>query len=379
MNNRVHCDEGEEAVRSRLASPRCDCLGITSMKFPPIFCLLLAGLWLRANVVIPVHAQPPAPKPKTSIEWFAQASEQMNIRMPGSPPFRMKVTFHAFPGREFLGLGEKSKMITGDGVYEETWLEPHRWRREVTLAGYRAVEVESDKGRKMQASSDYEPSRVLMLLDALLNPIPRNLSSREFPPGASRWHVVHLSDQNVNLLRISRSRGDERGQTNDAFYFTPSGLLVLRNEIGLLTSWENDIPFGGKAVPKHVTVKVGDRFLLTADIDIAAAGAVDPTAFDLPVQPADRGTTLRPLHAFEARSEVDFSPIWRSYLNSGSPHAFSFWSVLDRHGKFQEVEVILQPKEGDIEPLYLLLKANRSRPPEIDGSPCELEFGWGFI
>jgi hypothetical protein len=350
------------------------------MKLPPIFCLLLAGLWLQANVVIPVHAQPPAPKPKTSIGWFAQASEQMNIRMPGSPPFHMKVTFHAFPGREFLGLGEKSKMMTGDGIYEETWLEPHRWRREVTLASYHAVEVESDKGRKMQASSDYEPSRVLMLLDALLDPIPLNFRSREFRhEGASGWHVVHLSEQNSNLLRISTSSGDERGGVSDAYYLTPSGLLVLRNFLGLLTSWESDTLFGGKAVPKHVTVKVGDRSLLTADIDIAAAGTVDPTAFDLPVQPADRGTTLRPLRAFEVKSEIDFSPVWTTYLSSGSPHAFSFWSVLDRHGRYQEVEVILSPKEGDIEPLLELLKANRNRPPEIDGSPCELEFVWGFI
>jgi len=74
-------------------------------------------------------------EPKNSIEWFQLAKEQMDLRMPGSASFRMKVTFHAFPGVEFLNLKEKPQIVNGDGLYEETWLSPHEWRREVTLGG----------------------------------------------------------------------------------------------------------------------------------------------------------------------------------------------------------------------------------------------------
>jgi hypothetical protein len=48
----------------------------------------------------------------------------MNLRMPGCTPFHMRVTFHALPGIELLGPKERSSILTGDGIYEETWLAP---------------------------------------------------------------------------------------------------------------------------------------------------------------------------------------------------------------------------------------------------------------
>jgi hypothetical protein len=293
---------------------------------------------------------------------------------------RMKVTFHAFPGEELLGLGEKSKMITGDGVYEETWLAPHEWRREVTLGSYHAMESDSGGARKMQASSDYEPSRVLMLLNAVLEPIPRNFSSREYRhEGASGWHVDHLANQSISLVRISRSFGDDKGQTNDVYYFSPRGLLALRNIIGLTTSWEKDTQFEGKLVPTHIVIKAVDRPLLTADVSVEPASRVDPATFDLPGTAADPGTTLRPLQGFEVKSDISFAAQWQSQSQTGIAHAFSFWTVVDRNGKYKEAEIIQQPKEGDISSLLELLKSNRNRPPTIDGKPCELGYGWGFL
>ncbi len=187
-------------------------------------------------------------EPKTSVEWFQRARDQMNLRMPGSAPFHMHVSFHAFPGEELLGPKEKPQIVVGDGTYQEIWLAPHQWRREVTLAGYHAVEVESEKGRKFQASSPYEPSRVLMLLNALLEPIPRNVVSREYGrEGVSGWSVDHLSSGNVSLVRIDKSFGDERGTSDSIFYFLPGGLLVLGNEYGLSTKWQNHTIFGERS------------------------------------------------------------------------------------------------------------------------------------
>lgn len=66
----------------------------------------------------------------------------------------MKVTFHAFPGMDFSRPG-KSEILIGDGAYEETWLSPRKWRREVTFGSYHALEVRAQGARKFQASSDY--------------------------------------------------------------------------------------------------------------------------------------------------------------------------------------------------------------------------------
>jgi hypothetical protein len=42
-----------------------------------------------------------------------------------------------------LDKEESSQIISGDGTYEETWVAPKRWRREVTLGSYQAIEVQA--------------------------------------------------------------------------------------------------------------------------------------------------------------------------------------------------------------------------------------------
>jgi hypothetical protein len=334
---------------------------------------------LFSFVVTHAVAQTAPPEPKTSIEWFLRASERMNLRMPGSAPFHMKVTFHAFPGIELLPP-KKSEIVTGDGTYEETWLAPHTWRREVALAGYHAVEVESEKGRKMQASSDYEPSRVLMLLNALLAPIPRNFASQEFRhSGASGWTIDHLTKGDLSLVRISRGEGGGAGgDLTDAFYFLPHGLLAIRNEFGLETHWEDDSLFTGKVFARHITIKAGERELLNAQVGIENAGRTDPGAFDLPGDFAEPGMTLRPLQAFEVKMpDLSFSHSWVKPGYDTGKSVYSLREVLDRHGRYRESEVILLINAGDLETLMDLLRQDRYHAAEIDGSPCQIIFQIG--
>lgn len=324
------------------------------------------------------------PAPKTAMGWFARASDRMAIRMPGSAPFHLQVTFHAYPGEELLGPKEAPQVITGNGTYDELWLSPHKWRREVIFAGYHAVEVESENGRKMQASSDYEPSRVLMLLNALLEPIPRNTVTREYGrEGLSHWAIDHISSGNVTLVRISKSEGDERGEFTEAFYFTPLGLLLLRNEYGLATKWESPVAFSGRIVPREIEVQATrDRTLLKAEITIAPAAPPAAPVFDLPGPEAAPGETLRPLQYFEIKQPDarNPNPNWTAAGNS----ALVFLGVIDRSGVFREGEVILttQPdiadKQGDLsdqgredEILLEAFKETHWKPAEIDGSPCE--------
>jgi hypothetical protein len=306
----------------------------------------IPGYLILSCMLLTAAAQPATTEPKTSIEWFQRSQEQMDLRTPGSAPFHMKVTFHAFPGMEFLNFKEKPQIITGDGVYDETWLSPHEWRREVRLADYHAFEEDSGGVRKMQASSDYEPSRVLMLLNALLNTVPCNFASKEFRmEGASGWKIGNVSVGGLSLTSISKSSGSEKADYSDTFYFLPRGLLVLRNERGVTTGWENDVAFSGKAVPKHLTIKAGERELLSADVAIAAAGQFDPASFDLPGGPAEPGMTLRPLQGFELRFPENLADSY-SWTKPGiDSTAFlpSIWGVLDRHGKYKELELIAMP------------------------------------
>jgi hypothetical protein len=343
-----------------------------------IFSGLLACLIFSAGTQVAAPLDFPITEPKTSIEWFQRARDRMNIRMPGDAPFHMKVTFQALPGMEFLAENQKSQFVTGGGTYEETWLAPHKWRREVTLADYHGVEVESDQGRKMQASSEYEPIRVLMLLNALLNPIPRNLVSREFE-GASSWTVDHLRKEDVSLVRISKTLEFSGTEFSDVFYFSPRGLLLLRNQQGLQTRWEDVSLFSGKPLPKHLSVTTGERNLLVADVAVELAGQIDATIFDLPGKPAESGTTLRPIQYFEIRiPELLSGPISTPTCDRC---AVQIIGVIDRGGKYRELEVVLRlniPNERELRALMNDLRKRRWRPPEIDRSPCEFIFSHGF-
>jgi hypothetical protein len=342
-----------------------------------MLCIAFAGLALNLSAQAPAFAQAAAAEPKTSIEWFSRASERMNLRLPGSAPFHLRVTFHAYPGMELLGPKEKSDFISGDGVYEETWLAPHQWRREVTLAGYHAIEVDSNGARKMQASSDYEPSRVLMLLEALLIPIPRNLASKEFrDEGASGWKIKHVTTENLPLVCISKQIFGDISLT--AFFFQPNGDLVMTNLYGLVTFREGAVPFAGKVVPNRLSIKAGERNLLEADLAIEAAQPTE-AAFDLPGGPANPGMTLRPLQSYEVNL-----PDLHSYLGIQSlfPPVFSYQAILDRNGRLRDVEVISMPNSKNTEFItrfFDILRQDRFHAPEIDGTRCEFLWILPFV
>jgi hypothetical protein len=329
--------------------------------------LCYLGSLLFASQTFFAAAQPDDKDPKNATEWFQRADDQMNLRRPGSAAFRMKVVFHALPGL-VLDKQPSSQIISGDGVYEETWVAPKRWRREVTLGSYHATEVQSETARKLQASSDYEPSRVLMLLEALLHPIPRNLSSPSLSDKQSKWKLENGAVRDVSFVKISRTSGPSDLQ--HAYLFLPKGVLVESVEGGIVTRWQSQIVFAGKVVPRHFGVQGGTRDLLTADVTVETAGTVDPAAFELPGEPAEPGMTLHPMHSYDANISLPN----RTYSISGGLCCFSgiVRQILDRHGAAREVEVIDSPNPDAAEPLLRLFRDDRFHPAKIDNSPCEI-------
>jgi hypothetical protein len=323
--------------------------------------------------------------PKDALGWLEGASERMNLRSLGSAPFHLKVAFHAFPGMELLPK-DKSEIISGDGVYEETWVSPNQWRREVTLANFHAIETHSERGRKMDASSDYEPSRVLMLMEALLNPIPRYSLSPEMQEPRIHWKIDRASVQGHSFVRISTSSDvSSRITGGTAYVFLPEGMLLQSNESDIVTTWEDDVLFAGKAVPRRISIQAGAaRDLLTAEVEVEAPGNLDPSAFDLPGEAATPGMTLRPLHRYEAKAPELISG---NLGGAAYPNMISRW-IIDRHGTVREFEIVYamySPGNAGSDPedaarrLAVATRMTRFRPAEIDGSPCETATGVYFI
>jgi hypothetical protein len=306
------------------------------------------------------------------------------------------VTFHAYPGVDFAPKG-RSTIQAGDGVYEETWLSPEQWRREINFVAYHAVEIRANGERKFQASSDYEPSRVLMLLRGLLCPIPRYLLEPEIQESHIHWKTEHLNTGNLQWVRISFTEDHGKfGTETRAYDFLPNGILFRWEEqhTALLTSWEDEEPFAGRLVPRHMTVRGAgmDNDMVSADVSIESAQGIDPKMFEIASDPAAPGMTLRPFEEYEISisvpTHIENPGAYQS--NNAAPVGVrtSAIAVVDRQGMPREVEVggylvygqtPTKAQMADIvkgtELIVRSIWMDRFHPALIDGYPCE--YVWG--
>ncbi|MGA7858282.1 MAG: hypothetical protein WCA11_10175, partial [Terracidiphilus sp.] len=266
------------------------------------------------------------------------------------------------------------EIITGDGVYEETWISTTEWRREVTFGSYHAVEAQSGRVRKMQASSDYEPSRVLMLLDGLLNPVARNVLNPDLGWEHFSWKVDRHEGEKVPYVRITNNRYGGPGIAF-GYILLPNGVLVMRNERGLVTGWQDQVAFAGKIVPRHLSVQAMGKDLLTADAMVEPAGHVDPAFFDLAESPAEAGMTLRPLYKYDTnRLYFDWQPKTVIANNPSSSNVIR--EMVDRHGVVREAEIVYADGFGNLDDVLDFFRKMKVRPAEFDGSPCEVAWDW---
>lgn len=330
----------------------------------------LLGAVLSTVTAVPASSAPETEsKPPTAL--LEHASGLMDIREPGAAPFHLKVIFHAYPGMDFARK-PKSTIITGDGTYEETWLSPKKWRREVTFPEYHAVEVRGNAVRKYQSDFDYEPSRVLMMLDALLYPVPINWFSPEYRDSSADWKVEHLMAGSIPYVTLTHR---DRGMNDDWFYYAyslmPADILVRSNYLGLVTSWSQDTLFGSKVVPQHFEIQALERTLLTADVTIGAAGVVDPQDFELAAPPATPGMTMRPFHMFEVKRAEFYDP---TAVFVGPPPGGVLREIIDRKGQARETEVVDAPILGNNENMVDSQRAKRFYPAKVDGDLCEETF-----
>lgn len=320
--------------------------------------------------------------PKTAVDWFRRADSLTNIRMLGSPPFHMKVSFHAYPGIDF-SLQGKSPIMIGEGTYEEWWFTPRKWRREVIFGSYHGIEVFSDGIRKFQASSDYEPSRLFLLLRGLLAPIPRQILEPELQERAPNWKVEHLTAGKLPYVRISFTLAEGKLRPGDvtAYEFLPTGILVRSEEsrTALLTSWQDFAAFGSKLVPHQLTVRGPglDGDMVTAEVMVTDAGNVDPV-FRLTGDAAEPGMTLQPVGWPDEPAESthfvtpqlpDMSVPYPAVVKT------TVMAIVDRQGITREVELSgirlygQQPRREEMEVVRAAAQAMIESVRKIDSAP----------
>jgi hypothetical protein len=370
---------------------------------PAIATLCLAMLILPFGSSGTDTRQAPLAEPTTALAYFRRADDLTNIRMPESAPFRLRARFHAYPGYDFTKAGQ-SPIVTGDGTYEETWLAPNQWRREITLGSYHAVEVRAGGVRKFQASSDYEPSRVIMFLRGLLDPMPRYLLEPEIEERHLHWKVEHLTAGSLSYVHIGFTDYARVSSVSipcpRSYDFVLKGMLFRASDYnGLVTTWQDPIAFNGTLVPRHFAVQ-GDGLegqMLSADVSIQPALPGDSVP-QIPGGDADPGMTLRAFDELDlGRPEpihVQIPEGWASFDHSGEPppevQVYTV-GVVDRTGVPREVELSGVRRFGQPVPkaqlpalgmasrnLVEAFRRDRYHPALLDGKPCEIVLRWSF-
>lgn len=248
-------------------------------------------------------------QPQSAVDWLRRADDLMNIRLPGSPPFHLRVTFHAWPAYE-LDPSQRSSdsgsppsepiqgrpfTLVGDGSYEEIWLSREKWRREVNFGTWHAVEVRANGVRKFEASDDYEPGAVLILLRSLFKPVFGDWLQPELGGEVPKWKLEHRTAGSLSYLRISYNHVFGQSEFStwlSSYEILPAGILVRSGEGSVTTSLQDDRVFGGRVVPGRVTISAMGHVLLDAHVTVDPLVNPDTAAFSLPVGAASPGMTL---------------------------------------------------------------------------------------
>jgi hypothetical protein len=119
---------------------------------------------------------------------FDRIRQAVDIRLEGSPAFHLKTSFHSEDG------GAK-------GTYEETWVSPRKWRREVALNDIVVVEVSREGTFYRTFPGKYAPRLADDILDALSFNLPGDNGADFHEPD---WTAIDAKLFNLSTLRLSQ-------------------------------------------------------------------------------------------------------------------------------------------------------------------------------
>lgn len=236
------------------------------MKRP--YCKLLAAFLLLAA---PCLAQDSVTDTLTNLQTHALE------RADGTPAFHLKADFRAYGNVEFKG----------DGTYEEWWLSPTRWRKEVTLGRYHLVLLCVDGKIDRDSTEDYIPMRVYQLLTFVLPALPTQGELAVDGP----WTAAPAIVQNTSLERLAM-RGDppKDGKLvppECAYYISPAENVVQMEEDGFdLYFYDHLVKFADRSVMLEGKMRRNGQTALEFHItSLTPDPAREPALFQIPANP----------------------------------------------------------------------------------------------
>jgi hypothetical protein len=215
-------------------------------------CAFLCAVWLLAR-----QAKFQAPH-----EYFNRGRDLTYPRVKGSPAFRLKGSFQ--------GDGEFSSY---QGSYEETWVAPDRWRRQVTIGDKVFVQTRVNDEYYTHSINPSMVEVVRKVVDLFCADFP----GYTYGTPDTDWSMAEVEFQKIPVTRVAMSHTDDDGNIHypRAYYFDQKGLIRARSNV---LSWPDSHPetitydefaeFAGRQVPRRIDSKLDGVHTFTAQINV---------------------------------------------------------------------------------------------------------------
>lgn len=198
--------------------------------------------------------------------YFQRGRDLTFPRTDGSPAFHLKGTFEG--AGIFAGF---------QGAYEETWIAPNRWRREITILEATIVESRIDEDYYMQPVA----SGIYKIVDRVFS-----LFGGEFPGYAyaspdTDWNMADVEFENTPAIRVGMGRMGDDGQMQYpfAYYFDQDGKLLARTSNPETIIYSEFAEFAGKQIPHRIDSKFDGVHALSARIVLIEPAKPQPDEF----------------------------------------------------------------------------------------------------
>jgi TonB family protein len=202
--------------------------------------------WLAVVALLPCLAVADDSKAQNEAsDLVAHAAIRQGIRHAGEKPYVLRIQFSA----------EHIVPKHLDGQYEELWMSPDKWRRELVLSGFKQVEIGSGDSKWVTRNLDFSPRPAYLLeiaLDAFIEP-------------------RILAEERVAAVRTRTSKGADRrcvelngvvANSRREICFDKSGTLVSEEHLQQRFEFEDFVAYGEKIFPRTVRVYADDRMVL---------------------------------------------------------------------------------------------------------------------
>ena len=275
-----------------------------------------------------------------------------DLRLDGALSFHMKASFHSEDG-------------SAKGAYEETWVSPKKWRREVKLNDTSVVEVRTETAFYRTFPGKYAPRLADDVIDAASFNLPGD-NGNDFHD--ADWNIVDAKLGNLPVLKLSSGYISPQGKPDALamLYFVEDKTAFLRGRYHYLVTVFNDLqPFGEKIVARKLTIVGSSAGKIEIAIDtLEPVGNMSEAIF--------RMDGVKPLYTPEGEDERFTQPVAVYTVKPSVPgwHGRVTCALkIDEHGHVRDVDVKGTADESVIKPIRAALMNWEYEPAKINGHP----------